>query len=83
MVVELEAVKFCKVELAVLIKPLRSARVVPVAFSPVLRVLQAKAPSPPAGQDERQSPERQKMVVARFVVVALVPSALVKERELN
>ena len=55
-------------------KPFCRDSVVVVAFSPVLRVVNGKA-KPPAlatGHAVLQSPERQKVVAARFVVVALV-----------
>ena len=54
---------------------------VPVAFSPVPRVLNGKANVEAAGKAVRQSPFKQKVPVARVVLVALVvvPKVAVKD----
>jgi hypothetical protein len=63
-------VKVVRVEEAVETKPLLNSRVVEVAFSPELRVLNGKAKVEAAGKAVLQSPPRHRVPVERLVVVA-------------
>ena len=65
-VVPFRAVKLVRVDEAFERKPLLKAMVVPVAFSPVPRVVNGKAKVRAAGKEVRQSPEIHRMVVEAY-----------------
>ncbi len=78
-VVLFEAVKLVRVEEAFERKPLLKAIVVPVAFSPVPRVVHGKAnDEPELGHDVRQSPLIQRMVVEAYCEEKRVEEAFEK-----
>lgn len=70
--VAVENRKSVRVEEAVEMKPFRNARVVDVACSLERSLVKGQEKELAVGHEVRQSPDRQKLVVDRFVVVAFV-----------
>ena len=77
-VVEFEAVKLLKGDEAFERKPLLKAMVVEVEFSPVPRVVNGKAKVRAAGNEVRQSPEIQRIVVEAYCEEKSVEEAFEK-----